>query len=366
MKILKLTKSNRRKIISDAVQVLKQSGILIYPTETCYGVGVDATSQPAVDKVLEYKTRREGKPLSIAVSGLDMARKYVKINDIALNLYNQFLPGPLTVVSKSLGCVAKGVESEESNLGIRYPDYDLILEIVENFGKPITATSANASYKKRPYKINDILENISKKQKDLIGLIIDAGELPHNDPSTVADTTLNAKVVLRQGNLKLTKKLQKQSKKPEDTQKLGFEIMNKYKQYLGYKSVVFAMKGELGAGKTEMTKGVARALDIEDSITSPTFIIENNYQIPAVENSYLSQKDVELIHIDVWRLHNSKELEDLNFFKQIGEGNVFVIEWADKVIDILKKVTSDAIILWVDIEYGKARNERKITISDFN
>jgi L-threonylcarbamoyladenylate synthase len=264
VEIIKLNKSNKAEIIKKAVEVLGNGGVVIYPTETCYGIGVDATNQEAVDKVFKYKSRREGKPLSVAVANLEMARKYVDVNEIALNLYNNFLPGPLTVVSKGIGKVANGVESELKTLGIRIPDYDLILQIVDMLGRPVTSTSANASYKKRPYALQDILDNISEKQKNLVDLIIDAGELPKNDPSTVVDTTLNDKQVLRQGGIKLSKKKQIGVESPKQTQKFGFDLMKSYMQHLGYKSVVFAMKGELGAGKTEMTKGIASALGVRE------------------------------------------------------------------------------------------------------
>src|SRR5680860_1375363 len=188
-KVIKVDSTPTKKIIEEAVKVLEKGGLVIYPTETLYGIGVDATNQKAVDKLLTYKTRREGKPLSIAVNSLQMAKEYVEINPTAHNLYSNFLPGPLTVVSPGLGKVAKGVESEIGTLGIRIPKYELILDIIESFGKPITATSANASYKKQPYCIDDILENISTKQKNLIDLIIDAGQLEKRDPSTVVDTT---------------------------------------------------------------------------------------------------------------------------------------------------------------------------------
>src|SRR3989304_1221808 len=98
--------------IDRAVKVLKTGGLVIYPTETCYGAGVDATNQKSVAKVLKYKTRREGKPLSIAVTDQKMASRYVKLNATAKNLYKQFLPGPLTVVSAGKHRVASGVESE--------------------------------------------------------------------------------------------------------------------------------------------------------------------------------------------------------------------------------------------------------------
>lgn len=365
-RIVKISTTPKEEIVKIATETLKAGGLVVFPTETMYGIGADATNQEAINKLLEYKTRREGKPLSIAVNGQEMAEKYVEVNSTAQNLYKSFLPGPLTVVSKSLGNVAKGVESEIGTLGVRIPDYPLVLDIVTDLGRPITATSANASYKKRPYSINDILDNISEKQKNLIDLIIDAGTLPNREPSTVVDTTLNQEVIVRQGNIKLTPVLEKKTFSPEETQELGIQILKKYQHYFGYKSVIFAMQGELGAGKTEMTKGIARSLGITDGVNSPTFIIEKEYDIKTVTDSYLSEKKPKLYHIDTWRIFDSSELEDLGFFKQVSECNVFVIEWADKVIPLFERVSEDAVIVWVKIEHGDNESSRSITVSDYS
>jgi len=366
-KVLQISNTPTEEIIKQATETLKKGGLVVFPTETMYGIGAMATNQEAINKLLEYKTRREGKPLSIAVNSIDMAKEYVEVNKTAENLYKSFLPGPLTVVSKGLGNVAKGVESEIGTLGVRIPDYKLVLDIVEKLGHPITATSANASYKKRPYQIEDILNNISEKQKDLIDLIIDAGELPKREPSTVVDTTLNEEIVLRQGNIKLTPILEKVTHSGEETQELGIEILKKYQHFMGYKSVIFAMQGELGAGKTEMTKGIARGLGINDSINSPTFIIEKEYDIKTIAGSYLEDKKIKLYHIDTWRIFDSIELEDLGFFKQVAESNVFVIEWADKIIPLFERVSEDAVIIWIKIEHSDKGDEtRTITVSDYS
>ena len=130
MFILKTAQSN---IISQAVKILKAGGLVIFPTETCYGAGVDTTNQKAVNKLLAYKTRREGKPLSIAVTDEKMASKYVKLNPTAKNLYQKFLPGPLTVVSAGKHKVAKGIESEMGTLGVRISSYPLVNKIIKKF-----------------------------------------------------------------------------------------------------------------------------------------------------------------------------------------------------------------------------------------
>lgn len=164
MRIIKVSDLKTEELVSAAVETLKAGGLLVYPTETCYGIGADATNQTAVDRLFAYKARREGKPLSIAVKDKEMARQYVEINEVAENLYDNYLPGPITVVSNSLGNVANGVESEYGTLGIRIPDYELVLKIVEKFGKPVTSTSANISYKDRPYSIGQLLKDTPEKK----------------------------------------------------------------------------------------------------------------------------------------------------------------------------------------------------------
>jgi len=347
MKVIK----NDKKAVGLAVATLKNGGLIIYPTETLYGVGVDATNPKAIKKLAEYKDRPLGKPYSIAVTNQKMAQGYVELNKTAKNLYQEFLPGPLTIISKGKGKTAPGVESEEGTLGIRIPDYKLVTTIVKKLGKPITATSANASYKKRPYKISDVLENISDKQKNLIDLIIDAGELPKNNPSTVIDTTPDDAVVLRQGEIKFSKENRILSKSEESTHNLAKEIWQKYESHKGKRAIVFALQGEMGAGKTQFTKGLARAMGIKELVTSPTFTLENEYR----------GGHEKLFHFDAWRLENSGELNTLGFADLVENKSVISIEWAEKVSDAIRKFDDEAIIIWVKIGFGKKENERVIS-----
>lgn len=335
------------KSVDLAVQTLKTGGLIVYPTETVYGIGADATNSEAIKKLTEYKNRPFGKPYSIAVTDQKMAGKYVELNKTAKDLYREFLPGPLTIISKGKHKAAPGVESEDGTLGVRIPDYKLVFNIVKTFGKPITSTSANASYKKRPYKISDILENISDKQKELIDLIIDADELPHNEPSTVIDTTLDDPMVLRQGDIKLKDKNEVLSRSEENTQNIGKELWQKYESYLGKRAIVFALQGEMGAGKTIFTKGLARSMGITELITSPTYNLVHSY--------------AGLTHIDAWRLEKSDELNALDFPDMIKSKSVVAIEWAERVSDIIREYDDEAIIIWIKIVFAKKENERIIT-----
>ena len=349
---------NSFKNIKQIIDTLQKGGLVIFPCETVYGAAVDSSNEVAVKKLNRYKERPFGKPYAIMCSDQKMAEKYVRLNETAKNLYKTFLPGPMTVVSTGLHKVANGIESETGTLGVRIPNHKFMLELIKKFSRPVVATSANASYKKRPYKISDILEHISDKQKSLIDLIIDAGELPHNEPSTVIDTTLDEPTVLRQGEIKLKDKNEILSRSEENTQNIAKELWQKYERYYDKRSIVFALEGEMGAGKTIFTKGLARAMGITEMVTSPTYSLENRYPILDTGHS--------LTHIDAWRMEKSSELNALGFSSLIKNRSVVAIEWAERVADEIHKFDDEAIIIWVKIKNpstssGRNANERLIS-----
>jgi L-threonylcarbamoyladenylate synthase len=349
---MRITKKNS-KAIEESLCVLKRGGSVVFPCETVYGVAVDCLNPKAVERLNKYKERPFGKPYAIMCSNQKMAEEYVELNETAKNLYKAFLPGPVTVVSTGLHKVATGIESETGTLGVRIPDYRFMLNLIEKFGRPVVATSANASYQKRPYKISDILDNISQKQKLLIDLIIDAGELPHNEPSTVIDTTLDEPTVLRQGEIKLKDKNEVLSRSEENTENLGKELWQKYESHQGKRAIVLALQGEMGAGKTIFTKGLARAMGIEEMVTSPTYNLLHIYKSSVISNS--------LNHFDAWRMSDSRELKALNFGGLIKNKSVIVIEWAERVADEIREFDDKAIIIWIKIKFGKKENERIIS-----
>lgn len=368
MEIIKEKELSEKEIIEKVIKVLQSGGIIVYPTETCYGIGVDATNQEAVDKLLRYKSRREGKPISIAVYNKDMAEKYVEVNEIAQNLYTNYLPGPITVVSKSKGKVANGVESEIGTLGIRIPDYKLILELLKKFKKPITSTSANMSYNSRPYSIEDLLKTTPQKYLDMIDLIIDAGTLPPNEPSTVVDTTLNNLNVMRQGKLLLEKDINKNkpilkaiTNSSEETVNFGMLTMLKFLDIRLEKPVFFLLSGELGAGKTQFAKGIAKQLGVKEIVKSPTFNIISEYDFE------LAQVKGKFIHGDTWRLESYGSVEDIGLNEYLVKGNVIAFEWADKFYKDLKQMAekSDAFIVNVVFNYlSETQREIEVRLSN--
>jgi L-threonylcarbamoyladenylate synthase len=342
MKILKLNYQNKKEILDEVVSALKYGGLVVYPTETCYGAGVLANDKNAVKKLLKYKKRPSGKAISIAVCDKEMAERYVKLNKTAISVYKKFLPGPVTVISESKGSVIKDLESEFNTLGVRIPNYQFILELIEKLETPITATSANSSGKKTPYTIDDILENLSESQKELIDLVIDAGELPKNPPSTVVDTTRESMQVLREGNLNVAQNGILVNNE-EEMRSQGEKFIQNNLKKITQNGLIILLNAELGAGKTQFVKGIAKELGIEEIVKSPTYSIIEEYVIPSGK----------LIHIDTWRLTNISELKQLSIDMQLIKGNVVAVEWSAGVEDYLSKIAKDKglKVVKIDINY---------------
>lgn len=363
MDILKISDTSLETIINTTCQVLSDGGLVIFPTETTYGAGVDATNQEAVDLLLAYKSRREGKPLSIAVPNTKSSERYVDLNDQARALHEQFLPGPVTVISKSKHNLASGIESEFGAIGIRIPDHALMLDILKAFGKPITATSANASGKKRPYSIDDILSRLSEKQKSLISLVLDAGELPHNDPSTVIDTTLSAPITLRQGTAQPLSgtAVSIDTYNEQETKQLAGTSMLKHWNTIRDQGLLVTLDGPLGAGKTIFTKGIAEFLQIPDTITSPTYNYMEEYPFTRHQTSgYLH-------HLDVWKIDTAEQFALLQPEELITPKNIIVIEWFSQIEPFLNDHPALSSLPRVTVLISEQPDvSRTFTIQEFN
>lgn len=362
MEILKISAGNAPAIQSDqktqaavqrAAEVLREGGLVIYPTETVYGIGADATNPAAVKKLLAYKSRREGKPLSIAVTDQAMAEQFVGLTDQAKKLYERFLPGPYTIVSKGLGKTAPGVESEFGTLGIRIPAYTLVLEIVTALGQPVTATSANASGEKRPYTIQDVFDRLSEKQKGLIDLVLDAGELPKNEPSVVIDTTLSTPLTVRGAWQEGGEVFKTHSQ--EETKALAGKLLLKHWEQVKEKGLLIALNGELGTGKTVFTAGIAQFLKITEPIASPTYTYMNEY---AFERHGV--KGV-LHHLDLWKVDSPEMFDRLNVDQLLQPNSVVVAEWWQQAAEFWPKDQVPSLTISLE-EIGEC--SRTITVKE--
>ena len=165
-------------IVGRAVKVLQRDGIIVYPTDTVYGLGGDALSDDAILRVYEAKGRPHGKPVSVAVSDAEMLCAIARAGDQALGFVDRFLPGPFTVVLESRSCIPPLLTGGTGRIGVRIPAHDLALAIVRGLDSPITATSANSSGGKDPASPGEVTVPYD--------LLVDGGQLP-GTPSTVVD-----------------------------------------------------------------------------------------------------------------------------------------------------------------------------------
>ena len=171
-----IIKISDKKALTRAASVLSKGGIIIYPTETIYGIGADATNDKAVGKIMRIKKRTKSKHILIAFSDVKMAKKYLVITKKAEKLATAFMPGPLSLIVET--------KKEKRRVGFRIPDNKFVLSLIRKLGKPITSTSANISGSENLYKIKDIIKLFDKK----IDMIIDAGNIPKRKASTLFDT----------------------------------------------------------------------------------------------------------------------------------------------------------------------------------
>lgn len=338
-----------------AIEALAMGELVIYPTETCYGIAADATNPDAVARLLAYKGDRH-RQVSVAVDSRQMANQYVAINTIADNLYKQFLPGPITVISSSLHKLDPRLESATGTLGVRWPNYPFAQSLISTFGHPITATSANTSGKKEPYSLQDWQKYTTKDKQNMVAIFLDAGKLEGRPVSTVVDTTLNDPHILRQGALiipSLSPRITTES--PAQTQAAAAQIMRQYLNLLHQFPLILALQGELGTGKTQFVKGVATELGIDLTISSPTYTLMKEYPYALPKHAGT------LYHIDTWRLADPTELEStLNLKSLLRPGNIVAIEWAGKASELLKSYEKDLPILVVNIDELN-ENIRQIT-----
>jgi L-threonylcarbamoyladenylate synthase len=355
MHLMQIMKTQDQNAINAACAALSQGELVIYPTETCYGIAADATNQAAVTQLLAYKGDRH-RQVAVAVENRERAEQYVELNAIANNLYTHFLPGPITVISQSKHMVDKRLESAEGTLGIRIPEHNFALKLLSSFGKPLTATSANTSGKKEPYSLEDWQKYTTSDKQAMVTLFLDGGKLAGRPTSTVVDTTLNDPQVLRQGQLVIPELAAKSiSQSSEETQAMAANIIKKHLSMTRRFPLILALQGELGVGKTQFVKGVATELGINLNVSSPTYTLMKEYVYETTKYSGT------LYHIDTWRLSDPTELEStLHLSKLLKPGNLVAIEWAGKAKMLLKTYEKDIPILVINIQ-ELDQNSRQIS-----
>lgn len=160
----------RKEQIDEAIKVLKAGGILLYPTDTIWGIGCDATNGKAVERIFEIKQRADSKSLIILACDMDMVARYVReIPEMAVTV-DSLSDKPITIIYPEGINLASNVTAEDGSIAIRIPRNDFCVELVRRFGRPIVSTSANVSGTPAPRRYQDIPDSV----KAAVNLSVDS------------------------------------------------------------------------------------------------------------------------------------------------------------------------------------------------
>lgn len=186
------------KAIDQAVDILKKGGVIIYPTDTVYGIGCDITNQKAIEKVCKIRGLKPDKAnLSFICYDLTDISQYTKPFDTTVfRVLKKALPGPFTFIFNASGQVPKLLSSKKKTVGIRIPDNNIVREIVKQLGNPIVTASIHDEDEIIEYSTDP--ELIYEKYQDTVDLVIDGG-YGDNVASTVVDVTNDDFEVIREG-----------------------------------------------------------------------------------------------------------------------------------------------------------------------
>ena len=157
---MKTDRTNDRNVFSDAVETLRNGGVILYPTDTVWGLGCDATNPEAVRKIYDIKKRPDSKSLVLLASDLDMVARYVReIPEMAVQLV-EVNDSPMTIIYPGAENLAPNCVAEDGSVGIRIPMSDFCRNLVRRLGRPLVSTSANISGEPTPKCYAEIPESI--------------------------------------------------------------------------------------------------------------------------------------------------------------------------------------------------------------
>ena len=184
--------------IQKAAEIIKKGGVVIFPTETVYGIGVNALDENAIERLYNIKQRPVDKPISLLVSDMNMVNKIAKdINEIEYKIMNAFFPGPLTIILNKRNIVPNIVTANQETVGVRMPRGKIARKLVEYANVPIATPSANITGK--PSGTN--LKNIIKDFEGKVDYFIDGGESKIGIASTIVKVINGVPHILREGSI---------------------------------------------------------------------------------------------------------------------------------------------------------------------
>ena len=189
-------KSIKEEELNKVIEVLKNNGLALLPTETVYGIAANALSDEACKKIFIAKGRAQDNPLIVHVSDKQMLYKLVKnVSEVEQKLIDNFMPGPFTLILEKQNIISNTASAGNSTIGIRMPSNSIIHEVINKSGIPLAAPSANISGRPSGTNVEDIFDEL----KDKVDCIVNGGECKIGIESTVVKVINDVPTILRPG-----------------------------------------------------------------------------------------------------------------------------------------------------------------------
>lgn len=199
-------KDKYSELLIKTASVLKSGHVIVYPTDTLYGIGANAYDENAILKVFDLKKQSRNKPISVLVKNIKMARRIACIDSRVERILENIWPGPVTVILRKKDSIPYMLTANGETIGVRVPDLKLISDLMKNIDFPLTATSANISGRPDLIEPEDIIKTFQTKDAEP-ALFIDSGKIHNPEPSTIVDLTTNSPKIVRIGIADKTKML---------------------------------------------------------------------------------------------------------------------------------------------------------------
>jgi len=196
-KIINAVDNYKKESLFEASQCLKMGGLVVFPTETVYGIGANAYDENAVAKIFSAKGRPQDNPLIVHISSFEMLKEvaYIDNEELINRIVNKFWPGPLTIILRKKEKIPFVVSANLNTIGVRMPNNKVALDLIDLGGVPIAAPSANISGRPSPVNVEHVIEDLFGK----VDYIIDGGNCSVGIESTIIDLSTEKPVILRPG-----------------------------------------------------------------------------------------------------------------------------------------------------------------------
>ena len=192
----------KENYLQKAKDIIENDGVIAFPTDTVYGLCCNAFSSEAIEKIYQLKGREHTKALIIMIpQNYDISNLVKNVSEIAKRLMQNFWPGALTIIFESKNILPKNATGGLTTVGVRIPDNQIALELINYLNIPLCTTSANISGEQSPIYANEVLKYFDGK----LELVIDGGVCDKKIPSTICDATKEDINILRVGSISIEK-----------------------------------------------------------------------------------------------------------------------------------------------------------------